>query len=121
MRGRGGGGEVGDAELVPVRAVPVRMCVCAYVCLCVRVPVRVRRLFCLCLGTRRLRELRVALLSASSVFELQAPHQTALGHVARVCAVSDVAPGRLAPARMRAKSQDLRENRSTLRAKGVRV
>jgi hypothetical protein len=85
-------------------------CLCVQ-CLCVRVPVCAGACACapplLSLsGHSWLRELRVALLSASSVFELQAPHQTALGHDARVCAVSDVAPGRLAPARMRAKSQD---------------
>ena len=51
--GRGGGGEVGDAELVPVRVCSACAYVCLCVrCLCVRVPVRVRRLFSLSLGTR---------------------------------------------------------------------
>ena len=111
VRGRGGRWGGGG------RGVRWCLCVCAVPVCAVSVRVR-RRLFCLCLWAR-LREL--CLSSCLSFFELQAPHQTALGHDARVCAVSGVAPADGSIAHD-GSIPGLRERRSTLREgrEGVR-
>ena len=83
-----GGGEVEDAEFGGA-------CACVQ-CLCVRC-------LCVCPAASSVSVCGHGCVSCVSLAALlswlQAPHQIALGHDARVCAVSGVAPGRLQRAR----------------------